>query len=156
MDKKASAKHPDGSGRVLALDIGEVRIGVAISDPDRTVALPAGTIAVRGAPHDLKAVAGLVREQRAAEVVVGHPLSLSGDRGPAAHRAEEFVSGLRSFLDVPVHLQDERLSTIEAERHLREAGATGREARRVADQTAAMLILRAFLERASNGKNRRS
>jgi putative pre-16S rRNA nuclease len=152
----SGAKHPDGPGRVLALDVGEVRIGVAISDPDRTVALPAGTIAVRGAPQDLKAVAGLVREHGAAEVVVGHPLRLSGDRGPAAHRAEEFASGLRSFLDVPVRLQDERLSTVEAERQLRAAGASGREARRVADQTAAMIILRAFLERAVNRRSRRS
>jgi putative Holliday junction resolvase len=129
--------------------VGEARIGVAVSDPDRTVALPAGTIAVRGAPQDLKAVAGLVREHGAAEVVVGHPLSLSGERGPAAHWAEEFASGLRSILDVPVHLQDERLTTVEAERHLRRAGASGRETRRTVDQTAAMLILRAFLERAA-------
>jgi putative Holliday junction resolvase len=111
------------------------------------VALPAGTIVVRGAPQDLKAVAGLVREHGAAAVVVGHPLSLSGKRRHAAHRAEEFASGLRSFLDVPVHLQDERLTTVEAERDLRRAGASGRETRLVADQAAATLILRAFLER---------
>lgn len=146
-DERTSPPKKDPKGRVVALDVGDVRIGVAVSDPDRTVALPAGRIVVRGAPQDLKAVAGLVREQSAAAVVVGHPLSLSGERGPAAHRAEEFASGLRSFLDVPVYLQDERLTTVEAERDLRAAGASGREARRVADQAAATLILRAFLER---------
>lgn len=134
---------------MLALDVGEVRIGVAVSDPDRALALPAGTIAVRGAPQDLKAVAALVREHGATEVVVGHPLSLSGERGPAAHRAEEFAAGLRAVLDVPVHLQDERLTTVEAERGLRAAGASGREARGAVDQAAATLILRAFLERAA-------
>jgi putative Holliday junction resolvase len=134
-------------GRVLALDVGEVRIGIALSDPDRTVALPAGTIVVRGAPHDLKAVAALVREHDAVEVVVGHPVSLSGQRGAAAHRAEGFAAGLRAALDVPVHLQDERLTTVEAGRDLRSAGASGREARQAVDQAAASLILRAYLER---------
>ena len=136
-------------GRVLALDIGEVRIGVAVSDPDRTVALPAGTIQVAGGPQDLKAVAALVREHAATEVVVGHPLSLSARRGPAAMRAEEFADGLRLVLDVPVHLQDERLTTVEAGRGLRAAGADSRKARRAIDQASASLILRAFLDRLS-------
>jgi putative pre-16S rRNA nuclease len=139
---------PEQAGRVLALDLGEVRIGVAISDPDRRVAVPAGTIRVAGAPQDLKAVAGLVREHDVAEVVVGHPLTMAGDRGDAAHRAEEFAEGLRMLLEVPVHLQDERLSTVEAERGLREAGAGGRDRRRAVDQAAATVILRSFLERA--------
>ena len=132
---------------MLALDVGEARIGIALSDPDRTVALPAGTMVVRGAPQDLKAVAGLVRECHAVEVVVGHPVSLSGARGAAAHRAEEFAAGLRAVLDVPVHLQDERLTTVEAGRGLRNAGASSRQARRSVDQAAASLILRAYLER---------
>ncbi|HEV8682758.1 MAG TPA: Holliday junction resolvase RuvX [Actinomycetota bacterium] len=139
----------ESAGRVIALDVGEVRIGVALSDPDRKVALPAGTIVVRGAPQDLKAVAGLVREHAATEVVVGHPLSLSGERGPAAHRAEEFAVGLRAVLEVPVHLHDERLTTVEANRDLRSAGATGREARRAVDQAAASIILRGYLERSA-------
>lgn len=135
------------SGRVLALDVGEARIGVAVSDPDRKVALPAGTIQVAGGPQDLKAVAAMVRDQEIAEVVVGHPLSLSGERGPAAHRAEKFADGLRMILEVPVRLQDERLTTAEADRDLRTAGAGGRDRRRVVDQAAATIILRAFLER---------
>jgi putative holliday junction resolvase len=134
-------------GRVIALDVGEVRIGVAISDPGRTVALPAGTIQVAGGPQDLKAVAALVREHEVSTVVVGHPLSLSGRRGPAAMRAEQFAEGLRLVLDVPVDLQDERLTTVEAERALRAAGADARKARRVIDQSSASLILRAYLDR---------
>jgi putative Holliday junction resolvase len=135
----------ESPGRVLALDLGEVRIGVAQSDPDRTVILPGGTIKVTGGVEDLKAVARLVGEAGAVEVVVGHPLSLTGERGPAARRAEEFAAGLRQLLKVPVHLQDERLSTVEAERGLRRAGAGGRDRRRVVDAAAAGIILESFL-----------
>lgn len=137
------------SGRVLALDVGKARIGVAVSDPERTVALPAGTIRVVGGIQDLRAVADLVERFEAAEVVVGHPLSLSGQRGVAARHAEELADGLRAILRIPVHLQDERLSTVEAERGLAAAGARGRERRRAVDQAAASIILRAYLERAA-------
>jgi len=136
-------------GRVLALDVGKARIGVAVSDPDRTVALPAGTIRVAGGIQDLRAVAELVERYEVAEVVVGLPLSLSGERGPAARHAEELADGLRAILEVPVHLQDERLSTVEAERALAAAGADGRERRRSVDQAAASIILRAYLDRTS-------
>ncbi|MGH2710119.1 MAG: Holliday junction resolvase RuvX [Actinomycetota bacterium] len=135
-------------GRVLALDLGEVRIGVAVSDPDRMLSLPAGTIKASGGVEDLKAVARMVAETGAVEVVVGHPLSLSGERGPSAHKAEEFAEGLRLILKVPVHLQDERLSTVQAEKGLREAGAGARERRRVVDRAAASIILEAYLARA--------
>jgi putative Holliday junction resolvase len=137
----------EASGPVLALDLGEVRIGVAVSDPDRRVAVPAGTIRVAGAPQDLKAVAALVREHGATAVVVGYPLTLAGERGEAARRAAEFADGLRMILGVPVHLQDERLTTVEADRGLREAGADGRQRRTTVDQAAATLILRSFLEK---------
>lgn len=132
---------------MLALDIGEVRIGVAISDPDRRVAVPAGTIRVAGAPQDLKTVAALVEEHGAGEVVVGHPLSLTGASGPAAKRAEEFARALGAFLGIPVHLQDERLSTVEAERNLKAAGASAEARRKAVDQAAATLILRTYLDR---------
>jgi putative Holliday junction resolvase len=133
------------AGRVLALDLGEVRIGVAVSDPDRRVALPAGTIRVSGGVEDLKAVAALVGDTEAVEVVVGHPVTMAGERGTAALRAEEFADGLGLLLKVPVHLQDERLTTSEAERNLKEAGADRRTRRQAVDQTAATLILESFL-----------
>lgn len=132
-------------GRVLALDLGDVRIGVAISDPDRRLAVPLGTIHT-GAPADLKAVASLVREHDVALVVVGHPLLLSGDAGDRARHAEAFADALRSVLPVPVALQDERLSTVEADRALREAGASGRRRRAVVDRSAATVILQAYLD----------
>ena len=132
-------------GRVLGLDLGDARIGVAVSDDDRRMAVPLGTIHT-GAPADLKAVAKLMDEHGATTVVVGLPLSMNGERGPAAVKAAAFADALRSFLRVPVELQDERLSTVEAERGLREAGITGRERRNVVDRTAATVILQAWLD----------
>ncbi|HEX2030789.1 MAG TPA: Holliday junction resolvase RuvX [Actinomycetota bacterium] len=137
---------------MLGLDLGEARIGVAVSDPDRRVAVPAGTIRVAGPPQDLKAVAAMVREHGATEVVVGHPVTMAGERGEAARRAEEFAAGLRLLLDVPVRLHDERLSTAEAERALRAAGAGGRQRRRAVDQAAATVILQAFLDARGGGR----
>jgi putative Holliday junction resolvase len=135
-------------GRVLALDLGEARIGVAITDAERTMALPHGTIRVAGGVEDLRAVAALAKESGAAEVVVGHPVALSGQPGPAAHRAEAFADGLRQLLPtVPVHLHDERLSTTEAERRLREVGGPGSRRRTRVDATAAAVILEGWLAR---------
>ena len=93
---------------MLGLDLGDVRIGVAISDPDRRLALPLGTVQVGRPPGELKAVAGLVADNGVALVVVGHPRSLSGEAGPQARHAEEFAWALRGILKVPVELQDER------------------------------------------------
>lgn len=133
------------SGRVLCLDLGDARIGVAISDPDRRLAVPLGTVRT-GAPDDLKAIAKLVREHEVTLVVVGLPLTMAGEWGTRARHAEGFAGALRSFLGVPVVLHDERLSTVEAERALREAGASGRQRRRVVDRSAATVILQSYLD----------
>jgi putative holliday junction resolvase len=134
-------------GPVLGLDLGQSRIGVAISDPDRRVAVPVGTVRT-GAPEDVKAIAALVREHGVTEIVVGHPVRMSGEPGTAAHHAERFADALQGFLGLPVHLQDERLTTVEAERGLAAAGVRGRARRAVVDQSAAALILQAFLDHA--------
>ena len=138
------------TGRVLGLDLGDARIGVAISDPDRRLAVPLGTVRT-GAPADLKAIADLVREHDVALVVVGHPLLLSGEAGARARHAEAFAEALRSVLGVEVVLHDERLSTVEAERALREAGASGRRRREAVDRSAATVILQSFLDGSPRG-----
>jgi putative Holliday junction resolvase len=132
-------------GRVLGLDLGDAHIGVAISDDERRLAVPLGTVPA-GAPLDLKAVARLVGENGVTAVVVGHPLSMSGARGARARQAEEFAGALRSILSVPVELHDERLSTVQADRALREAGASGRDLRRSVDRSSAAIILQAWLD----------
>lgn len=136
---------PRPRGRVLGLDLGQARIGVAISDPDRRVAVPVGTVRT-GAPADVKAIVALVEEHGVSEVVVGHPVHLSGRKGEAAEQAEEFARALEGVLGIPVRLQDERLSSVEAARRLTDAGVPGRERRDVVDQAAAVVILQAYLD----------
>jgi putative Holliday junction resolvase len=131
---------------VLGLDLGQSRIGVAISDPDRRVAVPLGTIRT-GAPDDVKAIAALVLDHKVERIVVGHPRSLSGRKGEAADHAEKFASALRGLLAVPVVLEDERLTTVQAERELAAAGVRGRRRREVVDQAAAAVILQSYLDK---------
>ena len=130
---------------MLGLDLGQSRIGVALSDPDRRVAVALGTIRT-GAPEDVKAIAGLVKEHGVTQVVVGHPLSLSGQSGEAADHAERFAEALRGFLGISVVLHDERLSTVEADRRLIGAGMDRRGRRDVIDQAAAVVILQSYLD----------
>lgn len=139
-----------GPGRVLGLDLGDARIGVAISDDERRLAVPLGTVRT-GPPEDVRAISGLVDEHEVTLVVVGHPLLLSGDAGERAHHAERFAGVLGGLLEVPVTLQDERLSTSEAERALRAAGASGKDRRRAVDRSAATVILQAWLDANPNG-----
>jgi putative holliday junction resolvase len=137
---------PPRPGRVLGLDLGDARIGVAISDPDRALAVPLGTVHVGQPPGELKAVASLVRDHGVSLVVVGHPRSLSGGLGARALQAEGFAQALAASVGVPVELQDERLTTAEANRALAAAGVHGRRRRDVVDRTAATVILQAWLD----------
>jgi putative Holliday junction resolvase len=142
-------REDEPPGPVLGLDLGQARIGVALSDPDRRVALPVGTVAT-GAPQDLKAIAALVRANGVTQVVVGHPVTMAGERGAAARHAEAFAEALRAVLELPVALQDERLTTVEASRALTDAGVDGRRRRRTIDRTAAAILLQAYLDRDRN------
>jgi putative holliday junction resolvase len=133
-------------GPVLGLDLGDARIGVAISDPGARVAVPLGTIHVGQPPGELKAVAALAAEHGVRRIVIGHPLSMSGEPRDRAEHATAFAEALRAVVEIPVELHDERLSTAEAERRLAAAGVTGSARRRVVDQTAAAVILGAWLD----------
>jgi putative pre-16S rRNA nuclease len=134
-------------GRVLGLDPGDARIGVAISDPDRRVAVPFGTVQVGQPPGELQAVAAIVSEHDIGVVVIGLPRELSGKEGPRASHARAFASAIGAFAGVEVEFQDERLTTVEAERMLRSVGVVGRQRRRAVDQTAATVILQAWIDR---------
>lgn len=133
-------------GRVLGLDLGDVRIGVAISDPDRRLALPLGTVQVGRPPGEMRAIADLVREHEVTLVVIGDPVSLDGVRRERATHAANFAEAMRGLLDVPVALRDERLSTVEAERSLRDAGVNRKRRRSVVDAAAAQVILQSWLD----------
>jgi putative Holliday junction resolvase len=143
---RTSSDGGQAPGRVLGLDLGDARVGVAISDADRRLAVPHGTIRTGQPPGELKAVAALVRDLEVTAVVVGHPRSMSGASGPRAQQAEAFAEALRAIVEVPVELQDERLSTVQAERALRDAGLPGKRRRQVVDESAATVILNTWLD----------
>jgi putative Holliday junction resolvase len=133
------------------VDVGSVRVGLAVSDPDGMLATPVETLArdLAGGdrtPSDLRRIADEVVAQDALEVLVGLPRSLSGGEGPAARAAREYASALADLVDVPVRLVDERLSTVAAHRSLREAGMKGRRQRAVVDQVAAVVLLQNALD----------
>jgi putative pre-16S rRNA nuclease len=132
--------------RLLALDVGDVRIGVAVSDETRTLASGLTTLRARGPRQDVRQVATLVREQQAAEVVVGLPLRLDGSMGPQAQKVMAFVERLRRAVPVPVTTRDERLSSVAASERLAEAGVRGSARKQKLDQAAACLILQELLD----------
>jgi putative Holliday junction resolvase len=134
-------------GRYLGIDVGAVRVGVAVCDPGGVLATPLVTVPrdIDGG-SDLRAIAGLVAEHEAVGVVVGLPRTLAGREGPAAEAARAFADALAGVLDVPVELSDERLTTVVATQQLRERGVKGRKQRAVVDQAAAVAILQGWLD----------
>jgi putative Holliday junction resolvase len=138
----------------LGVDVGSVRVGLASSDPSGLLASPVETVprdATR-ARTDLTRIVEVARDLGAVEVVVGLPRHLSGVEGEAARLARAYAGDLARVLEpIPVRLVDERLTTVESHRRLRESGLAGRSQRGVVDQTAAVLILQSALdgERAS-------
>ena len=146
--------------RVVGFDVGDRRIGVAVSDPLGFTAQPLFTLHRTNHRADMKAIARVLRKQDAVEAVVGNPLYMSGDVSPQAVRAQEFAQALRRELGLTVHLWDERLTTAEAHRHLDALGhargpnAEGVGRKGIIDQVAAVLILQAFLEMRANAAAR--
>jgi putative holliday junction resolvase len=134
------------STRVLGLDHGQRRIGVAISDELGLTAQPLLTILHTNQRNDLRSLGRLLRRYNCAAIVIGWPIHLSGDRSPRAQAAEKFADTLRAEFKLPVHLWDERLSTAEAHRHLDAVGRGARDRKDVIDQIAAMLILQSWLD----------
>lgn len=129
---------------ILGVDCGRARVGLAISDELRMLAHPLETVAAKDA---LRRIVDLVHERKIDIVVVGIPRNMSGTHGPAAEEAEKFVSQLRGKIDIEVMTWDERLTTVAAERALRDAGKKTRDTRGKIDQVAAQMILQGFLDR---------
>jgi putative holliday junction resolvase len=139
------------TGRVLALDVGSRRLGVAVSDPTATVATPLVTLPRRGPAEDAAAIGRLAAEQEATVVVAGLPVSLSGREGPAAASVRSYLDQLRELLpQLRFELTDERLSTTQAERALVAGGVRRRARREVVDQVAASVFLQAWLDARGN------
>ena len=134
-------------GRVLGLDYGSQRIGLAVSDEAGLFAFPAGALERKGLARDLVELAALIAERGITRIVVGLPLHLSGRSGPEAEAARAFASALGEATQLPVDLLDERWTSREAERSLRDAPARRKRDRGTVDSVAATLLLRTFLER---------
>ncbi|MGY1814177.1 Holliday junction resolvase RuvX [Blastococcus sp. SYSU D00820] len=134
-------------GRRLGVDVGTVRVGLALSDPTGTLASPLETVQRTRDGSDLDRIAALVVEHEVTEVIVGEPRHLSGASGASAREARAYSRELRGRIGaVPVHLVDERLSTVTAANSLRASGLDSRQQRPVIDQAAAVVILQAYLD----------
>jgi putative Holliday junction resolvase len=140
--------HDPGPGRRLGVDVGTVRVGVALSDPAPVLASPLVTLSRdERSGSDLDRLAELVTEHEVVEVVVGLPKTLAGRHGPAAAGAVAYATELaRRVGAVPVRLGDERLTTVTASRVLAQRGVRGKKQRAVVDQAAAVEILQAWLD----------
>jgi len=132
--------------RILGLDVGNRRIGVALSDPLGMTAQRLTTIERRDRWHDVEAIRALVTEHQVEAVVVGLPLTLRGEAGPQADLVTEFIGAVRAALPCPVHPLDERLTTVQGERALLETDTSRRRRKQLIDQVAAQLILQAYLD----------
>ena len=150
-------------GRIMALDLGDRRIGIAVTDPLGYTVQPLMTLYRKAPRADLKSIARLIRKHGVVEVVVGKPLHISGEQSPRAQKAEAFAAELQAETGIPVHLWDERLTSWEANQLLDSVGhsnsrtAVGRQQRKqVIDQAAAVLILESFMQTREIERTRQS
>lgn len=140
---------------MCALDLGAVRIGVAITDELGSMAHPRGVFAAKPRPVFLEALRALVEEEKVSRIVVGFPLDMRGTEGEAARRARGTAQAIADATGCAVELFDERLTTVQAQRSLLDSGVTGKKARAHIDEASAVQILQAWLD-ARAARRRRS
>jgi putative Holliday junction resolvase len=134
--------HP----RILAIDLGDRRMGLAVGDELQITAHGLPTAERRNKREDLNYIKSLAKKHAAGLIVLGHPLNMDGSRGPAAEKAERFAAAIEKHVGIPVKLWDERLTTVEADELLRQAGMDHEERKQRVDQMAARLILQSYLD----------
>lgn len=141
------------AARILAVDYGSARIGLAVSDELGVTAQGLPTLHRSNRRNDFDHLRRTIKQYGVAEIVVGLPLRMSGDEGTQSGKVRDFASELQRRFKLPVHLFDERLTSVEANRVLDEGEISGHRRKQVVDQLAAVLILQAFLEaRAARGR----
>lgn len=131
-------------GRILGIDHGDVRIGIAMSDETAFLASPLTT--VRNGKGAVDEITALVDEHRVETIVIGLPLNMDGSAGPATDKVRKFSAKLAAKTDVPIVENDERLTTVTAHHNLREAGLDGKQRKGVVDMAAAQVILQDWLD----------
>jgi putative Holliday junction resolvase len=140
--------------RILSLDVGEKRIGMALSDALGIIAQQLDTLTRKNEESDFKLIKDILKEKEVAEIVVGFPLNMDGTAGPKAEEINRFVEKLRRQCDIPVKLWDERLTTRQADRLLREADVSRRKRKKLDDKLAAQLILQSYMDSVTANKDR--
>ena len=132
--------------KILAIDLGLARTGIAVSDPRELLASPVGTLEEYHLDRLVTRVAAIAAEQRAELIVVGHPTNMDGSRGESARRAEDFAAALGQAAGLPVQLWDERMTTVSAIGYLNQTDVRGKKRKQVVDTVAATIILQDFLD----------
>ena len=132
--------------KIMAVDLGQVRTGLAVSDPTEQLASPVGTITEKNTDKLLEKVAAAAREQGVQQLVVGHPRNMDGSRGESARRAETFAASLEKAAALPVVLWDERMTTVSAIGYLNQTDTRGKKRKAVVDIVAATIILQDYLD----------
>ncbi len=132
--------------KIMAVDLGTARTGIAISDAGERLASPVGTLTEYNPQRLLERVAQTAAAEGAALIVVGHPKNMDGTRGESARRAEAFADGLGAATGLPVRLWDERMTTVSAISYLNQTDVRGKKRRQVVDTVAATIILQDFLD----------
>jgi putative Holliday junction resolvase len=134
------------SGRILAIDYGSRRMGLAVSDPLGITAQGLETLERKNKRSDFARLERVIRQHEVREIVLGYPLRMSGEEGTQSQKVTEFANALREKFQLAVHLWDERLTSAEANRLLREAELSTRKRAQAVDRMAAVLILQSFLQ----------
>ena len=132
--------------KIMAVDLGQVRTGLAVSDPTEQLASPVGTITEKNTDKLLEKVAAAAREQGVQQLVVGHPRNMDGSRGESARRAETFAASLEKAAALPVVLWDERMTPVSAIGYLNQTDTRGKKRKAVVDTVAATIILQDYLD----------
>jgi putative holliday junction resolvase len=145
-NRRVHAERPSPTGRILGLDVGSRRIGIAVSDPLGITAQGLETLQRRNKRHDFEHLRRVIEEYGVKEIVVGLPLRMSGAEGTQADKMQTFAEDLRKRFQLPVHLWDERLTSAEANRLLRETDLSIEKRGKAVDRMAAALILQGWME----------
>ena len=135
------------TGKILSVDFGDTRTGLAVSDPSRILASGIGYVSPGGIEKTADAVAEIASEQRASAIVVGLPVNMDGSEGGRAARCRKFASMLSERTGIPVAMFDERMTTMTASRYLNETGTHGKKRKTVIDTLSAQIILQNCLDR---------
>lgn len=140
--------------KILAVDYGDTRTGIAVSDRTEFLATPVATITERNAQRLAQKVADAVKEQGAELIVVGLPINMNGTRGPRAEKCEAFAQMLRELVECPVEMWDERSTTVTAHNILNTTNVRGKARKAVVDTVAATIILESYLEYRRKNKDK--